>query len=285
MRRAGRVVDEERLVGRHRLLRLDPVDRLVGHVDGEVVVLHLRRLNLDRPVVDQRIPLVGFAADEAVELVEALLQRPAVERTRHAGLPGGGLVPLAEGARAVAIEPQHFGQRRNAVRVLPGVARKSRRGLHDGAGVDGVVVSSGLERVAGRRAQRRGVEVVEPHTALRQLIHRRRPDGTAEGARPAEADVVDQHDHDVRSAGGRLDLETRRRLGVPCVELGVTLARRFGERQHRTVDTARGGGGCGGLLRRRAAADPDRSGQGDAKGGADSECAHDLLVGYFFWNR
>ena len=55
MRRARRVVDEERLVGRHRLLRLDPVDRLVRHVHGEVVVLHLRRLDLDRPVVDERI--------------------------------------------------------------------------------------------------------------------------------------------------------------------------------------------------------------------------------------
>ena len=165
MRRAGRVVDEERLVGRHRLLRLDPVDRLVGHVHGEVVVLHLRRLDLDQPVVDERIPLVGLAADEAVELVEALVRGPAIERSRHAGLPRGRLVPLAERAGAVAVEPQHLGEWRDAVRVLPGVAGKRRRRLHDRAGVDGVMVPPGLERVARRRAQRRRVEVVEAQSA------------------------------------------------------------------------------------------------------------------------
>ncbi len=127
MDRAGRVVDEERLVRRHRLLGLHPVDRLVGHVDGEVVVLHLRRIDLDHAVVDERIPLVGLAADEAVELVEALVGGPAVERARHAGLPGGGFVPLAEGAGAVAVEPQHFRQGRDAVRNLPGVAGEGRR--------------------------------------------------------------------------------------------------------------------------------------------------------------
>ena len=103
--RAGRVVDEERLVRRHRLLRLHPVDGLVGHVDGEVVVGHLRRIDFDHAVVDERIPLVGLAADEAVELVEALVRGPAIERARHAGFPGGGFVPLAEGAGSRAIKP------------------------------------------------------------------------------------------------------------------------------------------------------------------------------------
>ena len=146
MHRPGRVVDEERLVRRHRLLGFHPVDGLVRHVDGEVVVLHLRRIDLDHAVVDERIPLVGLAADEAVELVETLVGGPAVERARHAGLPRGGFVPLAEGAGAVAVEPQHFRQRRDAVRDLPGVAGEGRRGLHDRAGVGGVVVAAGLER-------------------------------------------------------------------------------------------------------------------------------------------
>ena len=249
MRRPGRVVDEERLVRRHRLLRLHPVDGLVGHVDGEVVVLHLRRIDLDHAVVDERIPLVGFAADESVELVEALVRGPAVERTRHAGLPGGGFVPLAEGAGAVAVEPQHFRQRRDAVRILPGVAGEGRRGLHDRAGVDGVVVPAGLERVARRRAQRRGVEVVEAQAALRELVHRRRADGTAERARPAEADVVDQHDHDIGRALGRLDLEPRRRLGVARVELAVGRRLRLRDRQHRAIGFTRGRGRRAGWLR------------------------------------
>ena len=200
MDRPGRVVDEERLVRRHRLLGFHPVDGLVGHVDGEVVVLHLWGIDLDHAVVDERIPLVGLTADEAVELVEPLVGGPAVERARHAGLPGGGFVPLAEGAGAVAVEPQHFRQGRHAVRDLPGVAGEGRRALHDRAGVGGVVVPAGLERVARRRAQRRGVEVVEAQARLGQLVHRWRADGTAERAGPAEADVVDQHDHDIGRA-------------------------------------------------------------------------------------
>ena len=161
MRRAGREVDEERLVRRHRLLRLHPVDRLVGHVDGEVVVGHLRRIDLDDAVVDERKPLVGFTADEPVELVEALMRGPAIERAGHARLPRGGFVPLAERAGAVAVEAQHLRQRRDAVRILPRVAGEGRRALHDRARIHGVVVPSGLQRVARRRAERRRVEVVE----------------------------------------------------------------------------------------------------------------------------
>ena len=77
---AGGKIDEERLVRRERLLVLGPVDRLIGHVGGEVVVGVGGRLDLGRAVVEQRRPLIGFAADEAIELVEAGVRRPTVER-------------------------------------------------------------------------------------------------------------------------------------------------------------------------------------------------------------
>ena len=205
--RPGGIVDEERLVRRHRLLGLDPVDGLVGHVDGEVVVLHLRGIDLDHAVVDKRIPLVGLSADEPVELVEALVGRPAVERARHAGLPGGSRMPLAEGPGAVAVQPEHLGQGRHAVRDLSGVTGEGRRGLHDRAGIGGVVVPSGLERNSGWGAQRRRMEVVVAQARLGQLVHGRCAQRAAEGAGPAEPDVVDQHDHHVGGALGRLDLE------------------------------------------------------------------------------
>ena len=50
---------------------LRPLDRLVGHVGHEVVVRVLRQLDAAHVLVDGRGPLVRFAADEAVELVEA----------------------------------------------------------------------------------------------------------------------------------------------------------------------------------------------------------------------
>ena len=79
---AGGEVDEERLVGRHRLLVLHPGDGLVRHVGHEVVVRIVRQLDLGDAVVEEGRPLVGLAADEAVELVEALAGRPAVEGAR-----------------------------------------------------------------------------------------------------------------------------------------------------------------------------------------------------------
>ena len=53
MRRAGRVVDEERPIGRDRLLLVDVLDRLVGQslVERVVGLAALRDLHLDRLVV------------------------------------------------------------------------------------------------------------------------------------------------------------------------------------------------------------------------------------------
>ena len=178
---------------------LRPLDRLVGHVGHEVVVRVLRQLDAAHVLVDGRRPLVRFAADEAVELVEAGAGRPAVGRAGGADFPGGGLVRLAEGGRAVAVEPQHLGQRRDAVGPLPGLAGEGGRGLGDRAHVADVMVAAGQQRRAGRRAERRGVELVVAQPALRQPLERRHVDRPAEGARLAEAHVVDQHDEHVRA--------------------------------------------------------------------------------------
>jgi hypothetical protein len=61
---AGRVIEEERLVGRHRLGVLDELQRLVGQILGEVVAVLRRAWLVDRVVVvDQvRVPLVGLGA-------------------------------------------------------------------------------------------------------------------------------------------------------------------------------------------------------------------------------
>ena len=87
VRRAGREVDEERLVRHQRLLLADPADRLVGHVLGEVVALLRRRSRLDRrrALVERRVVLVGLAADEAVEVLEAAAAGRPVRRTAPSG--------------------------------------------------------------------------------------------------------------------------------------------------------------------------------------------------------
>ena len=120
VRRPGREVGEERLVPHQRLLLPHPVDRVVGHVLGEVVALLRRPVRLDghRVAVERRGVLVGLAAEEPVEVLEpATTARPVVERPHRAGLPDRHLVALAELGRGVAVQLQRLRQRRARVRA------------------------------------------------------------------------------------------------------------------------------------------------------------------------
>src|SRR5437762_1894639 len=96
-------VDEERLVRCESLLELHPGDRVVSHVGHKVVAWVVRCLDPVQPFVKTGRPLVGFAADEAVELVEARTRRPAVGRTGGADFPRRRLVVLAEEGGAKTI--------------------------------------------------------------------------------------------------------------------------------------------------------------------------------------
>ena len=59
---ARRKIDEERSVGRHGLLELDPVDRLIRHVGQQVVVRIVRKFHNGGSVMQIRRPLVGLSA-------------------------------------------------------------------------------------------------------------------------------------------------------------------------------------------------------------------------------
>ena len=181
VRRAGRVVDEERLVRHQRLLLADPVDRVVGHVLGEVVALLGRAVGLDRrrAVVERGRVLVRLAADEAVEVLEAAAAgRPGVERPDRARLPDRHLVALAELRGRVAVQLQRLGERRRRVRPDRAVAGRGGRDLGDPAHADRVVVAAGEQRLPRRRAERGRVEavVLEP---VRPPGARRSASGTA----------------------------------------------------------------------------------------------------------
>ena len=217
MGRAGREVDEERLVGREGLLLTDPGDGLVGHVLHQVVALLGRLLWLDRrgALIERRVPLVRLAADEAVEVLEAAAARgPGIERTGRARLPHRHLVALAELGRGVAVELQRLRQRRHGVGKHRAVARRTGGDLGDAAHAGGVMVAPGQERLARRRAEGGGVEAVVLQAARCQLLRGRRLAGAAEGARGAEPGVVDQDDQDVGRALGRAQLLDGRELGV-----------------------------------------------------------------------
>ena len=205
VRRAGREVDEERLVGRETLLLPDPANRLVGHVLHQVVALfgRLPRLDGRGPLVERRVPLVGLAADESVEVLEAAsARRPGIERSGRARFPDRHFVTLAELRGGVAIQLERPRQRRHRVGQHRAVARRASRNLGDAAHANGMVVSAGQQRLARGRTQRGGVEAIELQPARCQFFRGWRLAGPAKGAGCAEADVVDQDNQDVGSALG-----------------------------------------------------------------------------------
>ena len=195
VRRARRKVDEERLVRGETLLLSDPGDRLVGHVVDQVVAFFGRLLRLDRrgPLVERRVPLVGLAADEAVEILEAATAGwPGVERSCGTRFPDRHFMALAELGGRVAIQLQGLRQRRHRVGQHRVVARCARRNLGDAAHAHGVVIAACQQGLPRRRAERGGVEAGELQPACGQLLRGRRLTGPAEGAGRAEAHVVDR---------------------------------------------------------------------------------------------
>src|SRR5699024_2311655 len=163
-----------RLVGGDRGDVVDPVDRPVDQVLGEVVSLLRRAWRVDLPtaVVEDRREVVGLGAEEAVEGVEPLLGGPAVERSGGRRLPWRGLVHLPEGAGRVAVTAQHAGDGGCGIGPGPVVSRCSRGVFCDHPHAHAVVVTAGERRGAGRRAQCRGVEarVAAPSPVSRSAV-------------------------------------------------------------------------------------------------------------------
>ena len=202
VRGARRPVHEERAVGGVCLVLAQPGDRVVGQVLGQVVALALRRLDRVEVLIQPRFPLRGLAGDEAVEVVEAVPGRPAVERPHRGGLGGGGVVPLAERRRAVAVVAEHLGDGGGVLADHPGVAVPVHRAFGDGAGMHAVVVASGQQRRAGRRADRRGVKGVVADAVFGHPPEGRGAHFAADHIGQSEPDIVEQHDEDVRGVLG-----------------------------------------------------------------------------------
>ena len=211
---------------------MEPVDRLVGEVVLEVVLLAgLGLRDADDLLVlgDQRVVLPGLTAEEAPEVVEPQPRRPAVERPREPLLVVRRQMPLPEPSRHVAVLLEDARERRAIVRDRRVVAREGAGELAHHAEADAVVVAPRQQRRPGRRAQRRDVEAVVAQPVVREPGVVRRRDRTAEGARVAEAGVVDQHEQHVRRTLGRLDV-------ARLVPVRPSSRRASGSSRHRTAD-------------------------------------------------
>ena len=144
MGRAGREIDKEWLLRRHRLMHVQPMNGVVGKIGGQVIAIHRLAPRFGRHVVtiEARLPLVVLTGKDAVEIVESQPGGPVVERSRRAGLPDGGIVPLAERRGVVTIVAQHLGDRSSAFWPNGVVARIAGGGIHDRSESDLVIVSA-----------------------------------------------------------------------------------------------------------------------------------------------
>ena len=134
-----------------------------------MVVLVVRRLDRIQVLEQARLPLRGFAGKEAVEVIEPVPGRPAVERPHRGGLVGGRVVPFADGGGLVAVVVQHLRHRRRGFRDDAGVAVPVHRTLGDGAVADALVIAPGEQRRACRRANRGGVKAVVADALIAQV--------------------------------------------------------------------------------------------------------------------
>ena len=165
------------------------------------LLVGLRWVRLVVVLDEHRVVLVGRARHEAVVVLEAAGQRPAVERSDGRELGDGSEVPLPHRQRRVAVLAEDLRKHAVLPRDGPVVAGEAEPHLGYDAEAVGVVVARRHEAGARRRAQRRGVHVVEPQPAGRQRIHVRRVDRCAEAAELGEPDIIQDHPHDVRRAG------------------------------------------------------------------------------------
>jgi len=164
-------------------------------------------------------PLIGLATDETIELVEAGMRRPTVERSRDRDFPWRSFVIFAEGGGAIAIQAQHLCQRGYALRAYAGIARKCRGQFHDRAGIVHVMIATCEQRGASGRTKRSSVKVIVTQARGRELFGRFHFTWTPKGARLSEADVVQQNNDDVGRSFSRFNLKARWRLGIAGVQL------------------------------------------------------------------
>ena len=209
----GTDIGEPRLVGRDHLRVADEFDCLVGDVLRQVVAVLGQTGRCDGVIVVDEfgIPLVGLAAHEAVEPFESPRQRPMSFGGGEIGLLQRSQMPLADAIGVVAVFGEDFRQQRGVVRDASVAAREPVGELLDGRHADGGGVASGQQRRPGRRAQRGGVELREPDTALGDAAHRRHLHQTTEAVPGRDAGVVP---HEIENVG-RTFRRRRRGIGTP----------------------------------------------------------------------
>src|SRR5262249_36216231 len=163
---------------------------------------------------------------------EAQTIGPSVKRSNFARFPSGRVVVLADPSSGVTILPEDFRNSARALRNDAGVAVVARCRLGYDACSCNVMVAACEQGGPCRRTQRRCMEPIVAQSLRRELLHVRRGNSTAEYAELAEADVVEQDEHDIGRALGRThNLRESGGIGVLVGAADLPLEVEVGPRQ------------------------------------------------------
>ena len=194
-----RPVHQERFVRCIRLAIVQPGQRLIDHVFGQVIFFVVRWFDVVVVFDQARFPLRRFAGKEAIEVIEAIAGWPAIFRADRCCFGGGRVVPLAERRRRITIVSQHFSDRGRFFRNHSGVTIKRDGPFSDRARADSRVISSRQQTGSRRRTDRCRVKRVVAKSFFGQFRKSRRVHFAAERFGNTKARVIQQHDQNVRS--------------------------------------------------------------------------------------
>jgi hypothetical protein len=243
VRGTGDVIEEEGFARIDLVDAVQPVNGVVGHSGDKVPFrLPLKGIYLGGVAEEVRLPLVRVPADEPVKVIKPLPDGPILKRSDLAGRKSRHVVVLAEPRGDVAVFLEDAADGRLVLGDDAVVARKAGGLLRDHTEAGRVMVAAGNQCGARRRAERCGVNVIVAQAALRDPIHRRGRDDSAERARHAEARVVSHDEQDVGRAFGRHHARRPPRFRLQGVLLDHAAEFRVGRWELLAVD---GGGGTG----------------------------------------
>ena len=124
---------------------MQPGDRLVGHVVGQVLAVAFRYADDVLVLRDERVVLPALPAEETPEIVEAPGVGLAVERPRRPLLVIRGEVSLTDGRSRVPVALENPRKRCGVLRGEAAVAREAGRRLGHRTEADSVMVASGQQ--------------------------------------------------------------------------------------------------------------------------------------------
>ena len=201
----------------------------------------VRRLDWVRVLEEPRLVLRGLAGQEAVEIVEAVARRPAVERPHGRGFGRRRVVPLAEGRGLVAVIVQDLGDGGGALRHHARIAVPIQRPLGDRAGPDALMVAAGQKRGPRRRADRGRVKGIVADALVGQTRQSRGRDLAAERIGQPEADIVEENDQMLGASAGGGSARRAGRVSIPARSARRRSPTAGRKRQHRPVRCGFGG--------------------------------------------